>query len=186
MPAPFIDRIEKTREQIKNWSTERLDEVQARQKELIEQGEERLQAGRKVLAERKDALTERTDALRKQADEALDHSVGALRTAEATVLEAARDLLARGADTLGDRAPFLARGEKALEEALVALRAGHKATLPIEGYTEGTVKDLLPKIEALDLAGLRTVRAWEAAHKNRKTVLRAIDKHVEALTNDEA
>ncbi len=189
MPTAFIDRLEKTREQIKHWSNERLEDVQSRQKQLIEQGEERLQASRKALNEGKDALLEKKDALlvkkdalRQQADEALDHSVGALRTAEATVLEAARDLLSRSAGTLGERAPFLARGEAALSEALVALRAGHTATLPIAGYAELSVKALQPLVDSLDLAGLRTVLAFEEAHKARKTLIRAINKRMDTIS----
>lgn len=182
MPATFIDRIEKTREQIKNWSNERLEDVQARQKKLIEQGEEKLEAGKKKLEERRDALIEKKDALRSQADEVLDNGVGAVRTAEATVLEAARDLLSRTSEVLGERAPFLARGEKALDDALVALRAGHHATLPIEGFDELTVKAASAQLDSLDLAGLRTLLAFEEAHKARKTLIRALNKRIELIS----
>ena len=182
MPATFIDRIEKTREQIKNWSTERLEDVQARQKKLIEHGEERIEASRKKLGERKDALLERRDTLKQQADEALDSGIGAVRTAEATVLEAARDLLARTSEVLGERAPFLARGERALDEALVALRAGHHATLPIDGFDDMTVKAAVRLLDDLELAGLRTLLAFEEAHKGRKTLIRAINKRIDAIS----
>jgi|SaaInl4_150m_RNA_FD_contig_81_380212_length_747_multi_4_in_0_out_0_1 hypothetical protein len=178
MAATFLDRIEKTREQIKTWSTERLEDVQARQKALIEQGEERLEASKKVLVDRKDQLIEKKDALRQQADEALDNGVGAIRTAEATVLEAARDLLARSSDALGERAPFLARGEQALDDALVALRAGHHATLPIADFNELSIKKIEKQLDAVDAAGLRTLLAFEEANKARKTLIKSLNKRI--------
>lgn len=179
MQPNFLERIEKTREQIKNWSNERLEDVQARQQKLIEQGEQRIEQGKKVLGERKDALIEKKDAIRQQADDALDNGKGAILSAEATVLEAARDLLSRGSDALGDRAPFLARGEKALEDALVALRAGHSATLPIDGFADLSIKKIVPQLEGIDLAGLRTLLAFEEANKARKTLVRELNQRIE-------
>lgn len=179
MQPNFLERIEKTREQIKNWSTERLEDVQARQQKLIEQGEQRLDQGRKALETRKDALLEKKEALKQQADDALDNGKGAILSAEATVLEAARDLLARGSDALGDRAPFLARGEEALNDALVALRAGHTATLPIEGYADLSIKKITPLLDSVDLAGLRTLLAFEEANKARKTLVRELNQRIE-------
>ena len=184
MPQSIIERLEKTREQIRTWSTERIDELQEAQRtlqerrdSLVRQGKENLQEGQKAMAERRETLV-------RQGTEALDNSKGALRTAEATVLEAARDLLSRSAEALGDRAPFLKRGEEALGEALVALRAGHHATLPVEGYDDLSIKKLQPLVAELDLAGLRTLRTYEANHKNRTTLLKQLDHRIEAYSGN--
>jgi hypothetical protein len=159
MQANIKERLDKTREQIRNWGETRLDEIQNAQQQL---------------AERKDALVNKgTDAL--------EAGKGAVRNAEATVLEATRDLLSRAADGLGERAPFLNRAEEALTDALVALRAGHRATLPIDGYDDLSIKKLLPLLEGLNLTDLRTVLAYEECHKDRKTLKRELDSRIEAL-----
>ncbi len=153
------ERLEKAREQIKTWGSERLEEIQSAQSQLLE---------------RKDSLLEK-------GSDALDVSRGAIRGAEATVLEATRDLLARAGGTLGERAPFIKRGEDALTEALVALRAGHRATLPIDGYDDLSIKKILPLLDGLGEMDLRTLMAYEEAHKNRKTLKRELDRRLEEL-----
>lgn len=183
MQQTFIERVEKTREQIKNWSTQRLDELQERQEalltkrdELVKQGEERIQEGQK-------ALQEKREAIKARGTDVLDSAQGAVAVAEATVLEAARDLLARASDSLGDRATFLARGQEALDEALVALRAGHRATLPVEGFETLSVKKATAQLAGLDIADLKTLRAYEVANKNRVTLLRELDRRLDELVD---
>lgn len=95
MQQAIIDRIGNTRKQITDWRSDHLEDLQQRQKNLLKHGESALHNGR-----------------------------GALRNIEANTLEIARDLLAWAGDNLGSRASFLERGKDALDEALVALRAG--------------------------------------------------------------
>lgn len=154
------ERLDKARDQIKSWGTERLEEIQNAQQQLLE----------------------RRDALLEKGSDALDASKGAVRGAEATVLEAARDLLARAGGTLGERAPFIKRGEDALTEALVALRAGHSATLPIDGYDDLSIKKILPLLEGLSAMDLRTLLAYEEGHKDRKTLKRELVSRLDEMT----
>ncbi len=149
---PIIDRLEKTREQILNWGNDRLGSLK--------------DAGRGLETRRKDAV---------------DASVGAVRNAEATVLETARDLLGKAGGALGDRAPFLKKGEEALNEALVSLRAGHHATLPIDGYDDLSVKKISKQLDGLGLTDLRTLKAYETAHKARKTMLAEYERRLADL-----
>ncbi len=119
------------------------------------------------LKHRRDDLMHRVEAGR-----------GRVAHAEATVLEAAADGLAKARQTLGDRAAFVERSEKALRDALVELRAGHAATLPIPNYDALNVKHAAAAFEALNLAGLRTVRAYELKNKKRVTLLRDLDERI--------
>ena len=142
---------------------------------------ERFEKTRAELRARTEDLRARTEDLRHRAGARVDHGRGRLVQAEAQVLETAADALGRARETLGERADFVRRGEEALREALVALRAGHEATLPVAGYAELNVKQVQAALGALDSAGLRTVRAFEVQHKARVTILRDIDRRLESL-----
>ena len=131
-------------------------------------------------------LNETGESLRHRRDEVKQHVENGrsrLIQAEATVLEAAADGLAKARQALGARAAFVDQGEKALREALVQLRAGHAATLPIPKYNDLNVKHATAAFLGLNLSELRTVRAFEVKNKNRVTLLRDLDvriKHAEA------
>ncbi|MCP4873725.1 MAG: hypothetical protein GY898_33985 [Proteobacteria bacterium] len=153
----FIERLEKTREQIVTWSNERIDELKAQSE---------------TFAERREDLVARGNTK-------FDQAAGAVRTAEATVLETTRDLLNKANETFDGKAAFLARGAEALDSALIDLRAGHSATLPIDGFDELSIKKILPLMADFDLAQLKTVRAYEAANKARKTLLKELDARIE-------
>jgi len=155
MQQAIIDRIGNTRKQITDWRSDHLQDLQERQKTLLKQGESALHNGR-----------------------------GALRNIEANTLESARDLLAWAGDNLGSRASFLQRGKEALDEALVALRAGHSATLPIEGFELLSIKKLLPLLGSLNGPELRTLRAYETTHKARKTLLAELDSRIAATSEE--
>jgi len=149
MQEAIIERLENTRKQIKDWRSDQFDQLQERQKTLLKQGETALHSSR-----------------------------GAIRSLEANTLESARDLLAWAGDTLGPRASFLTRGREALDEALVALRSGHSATLPIENFDKLSIKKLLPLLKDLETPELRTLREYESRHKARKTLLADLDERI--------
>jgi len=156
MQQAIIDRIENTRQQITDWRSEHLQDLQERQKTLLKHGEDALHNGR-----------------------------GALRGLEANTLESARDLLAWAGDNLGERASFLKRGKDALDEALVALRAGHSATLAVEYFDQLSIKKVLPLLAGLGSAELRTLRAYETRNKARKTLLKELDALVAAASDEQ-
>ena len=158
----LIDRLEKTREQIVNWGNERLDNLGKVREDVDGKREEWINKG----------------------TEGIDKASGAIRRAEATVLETTRDLLNKADDTFEGKANILRRGAEALDEALVALRAGHSATLPIDGYDDLSIKKITPLLEGFDLAQLRTVKAYEEVNKARKTLLKELDARIEALEPD--
>ncbi len=58
------------------------------------------------------------------------------------------------------------------------LRAGHRATLPLESFDTLTVKAVAAQLNGLDYDDLRTLRAYEAANKKRKTLLADLDKRI--------
>lgn len=156
MAQPLKERIEKTRDTLESWGNERLDRIR----------------------KHRDAIEQRGTDLRHRAEARLDEGKGRVLQAEAQVLEAAADALSKAGEKLGPRAAFVARGEHALREALVALRAGHSATLPVAGFEGMGVAAAKAAIESLDASALRTLHAYEAKHKNRVTLLREIDRRL--------
>ena len=156
MQTPIRERLEKTRAQLKTLRQDAIDELQTRQKDL----------------------TQKADDVLRQGSEVLDNGMGTVFGAEAVVLETARALITRARENFGERADFLKRGEDALTEALVALRAGHRATLPLESFDKLTVKAVAAQLDGLDYHDLRTLRAYEAANKKRKTLLTDLDKRI--------
>lgn len=157
MQNTFIERLEKTREQIVTWSNERIDELKTQSEGFASKREELLAKG----------------------NTKFDQAAGAVRNAEATVLETTRDLLNKANETFEGKATFLARGAEALDSALIDLRAGHSATLPIEGFDELSIKKILPLLADFDAAQLKTVRAYESANKARKTLIKELDARLE-------
>lgn len=133
------------------------------------------------LARTRETLRQRGEELRHRAELRVEGGRGRLALAEAAVLEGAANALARARESLGERAAFTERGENALREALVELRAGHTATLPIHNYDTLGVKQALPLFAGLGLAELRTLRAFESRHKDRVTVLRDLDRRIAQL-----
>ncbi len=196
MQPNWMDRIEQTKTRVSEWGKPRLEDLQERQKTLNndltakkQEISDELQSRTKSLSEglesQKQALKDRRTQLRSKGEEALENGRSALAQAEATVLETARDLLHRAQGPLGDRAAFLKRGEEALSEALVALRAGHHATLPIKDFDSLNVKTATAKLEGLDLGALRTVQTYEESNKARKTLLRAVALRIELAASVE-
>ena len=173
MQNVIVERVEKAREQIKTLRERSLNEIQSRAENLTH-----------------------------KADDAKASSQEALLAAQATVLETTRDVLVWAGKQLGPLAEetdkdaklraqaaamtetalrYLSRGEKALDEAIVALRAGDEATLPLADYDDLSVKKVLAALDAgtFDRGALMVLRAYEAEHKNRVTLLRELDARIE-------
>ncbi len=58
--------------------------------------------------------------------------------------------------------------------------------MPLPNYGGMTVDEITAQFEGLDAERLQAVRAYEETHHNRVTVLRALDKRLEALNQPEA
>ena len=177
MQQVIADQVQKTRDQMKNLADE----------------------ARKGLDARRNAIEGRADEARKTAQRFI-------RDAQLTVVETTRDVVARAADVvepsedttgllakataLGKPAhDALARGEEALNERLVSLRASSEDTLPIADFDELSVKKVIAALDGgdFDALALRTLRAYEAANKDRVTLLRELDARLDELgTADEA
>ncbi len=149
-PAQIFER---TRDQLRAWST----------------------AQRDALLDRKEALLDRKDELLRQKDEAARTGRETLLGLEATALEGARDLLARAEDLVGPNARFLARGRAALDDAIVTVRSAYEGGLAIADYDELAISKIVPQLDDLGAPQIKTIRTYEAANKNRKTLLRELD-----------
>ena len=178
MQNVIVDRVEKAREQMKTLRERSLAELQQRREDLTH-----------------------------KADETRQNSHEALLQAQTTVLETTRHVLAwagKQISPLASDAPadsplkapataltnsalgYIDRSGKALDEAISALRAGDKSTLPVEDYDSMSVKKVVAALEAqtLEAGALLVLRAYEADNKNRVTLLRELDARLEALSGD--
>ena len=157
MQQVIVDRVEKTREQLKTFKDRSLDELQ----------------------QRRSALLERATDVRKNGEDAVrtarKNGEDAVHTAQVSVLETARDVLSWATERV-EWTP-LSRGEKALGDRLVELRSANAATLPIDGYDELSVKKVVAALDAgsFNAEALQVIRAYEVANKNRVTLLREMD-----------
>ena len=70
-----------------------------------------------------------------------------------------------------------------VETEVIDVRAGNGSKLPepFEGYDEMAAKEIVDQLGGMDEAALKTTRAYEAAHKNRVTILREIDERLTAM-----
>jgi len=148
----IIERLEKSRDQITGHIEDRIEALHRRQRAILTQGEKAVTQGK-----------------------------GRIRVIEVSALTQALDLLAKTNDKIEDRSSLLKRGEETLEELLVSARAAQPSTLPIEDFDGLSIRKLRPFIVELGAIDLRSVRAYEAANKNRVTLLREIDAQLEAF-----
>ncbi len=183
------ERVAETRKALTDKGNEILDTLQTRKDELKDQADQLKTRGEELLenrvqtpvAEASEAVQTRADELKQQAEDAIDTGRGRFVVMEARALEQARELLGRAGAILGERAPLVAKAELALTDALVQIRAQHEMGLPVEDFGELSIKKVTPFLADLDAEDLRVLRAYEAEHKNRVTLLRAIDKKLDEL-----
>ena len=183
--AAFIDR---TRRQLKDWTAARLDDLQERtstitekREQLLKQGEELLKQGEDRIQAGKEAVQDRRAELLTKRDEAAKAGMERLLNLETTALEGARELLAKAEELIGPNATFLSRGRAALDDAIVSVRSGYEGGLAIEGYDDLSIRKILPLLEGLEFAEVKTLRGYEAANKKRKTMLRELDARIAAF-----
>lgn len=146
--------------------------------------EKRADEIRSAVDEKVTNLRQRREEMKKQGEEAVTAARDRIRTLEAETLEGALDLLGKARNTLGDRATVLSKGEEALSELLVSVRAGQAATLPIENFDELSIKKITPFLDGLALIDLKALRAYEADHKNRVTLLKDLDERIGAAEGE--
>ena len=142
--------------------------------------EKRADEIRTVVDEKVTTLRQRGEDMQHKGEEAVTAARGRIRHLEAETLEGALELLGKARTKLGDRATVLEKGEEALSELLISLRATDAATLPIANFDDLSIKKVLPALDGLALVDLRSLRAYELAHKNRVTLLKDLTERIEA------
>jgi hypothetical protein len=182
-PAQIFER---TRDQLKTWSTARLDDIQTRattltdrRDDLRKQGKDLLKQGEQTLNAGRDALLDRKAELLRQKEEATRMGRDTLLSFEATALEGARDLLVRAGELAGPKATFLTRGRAALDDAIVSVRATYEGGLPVNDFDLLSIAKITPQLDGLSVSELKTLAVYEAANKNRKTLLRELNARID-------
>ena len=115
----------------------------------------------------RDART-RIHRARHDAHNAREHGRIQLWSLQADTLERAHDVLARAPERLE---PVVKPLQKALDERLEQLTSP-----PIDAYDDLNAHDAREGLRGLDLLALERIERHEKAHKNRKTVLEAVER----------
>lgn len=189
MQTQITDRIEsgrkaitELRDQAREDLTSRKATLEERARKLADEGAEKVQTLRKqaeeLVHDKVEAVKEAQAKVVTTAEERLDEGKGRFAMLEVAALEQARAVLSRARETTGAKLPFLGKGEAALGDALVAIRASHPTTLPVGGFAGLSVSKVLPLLAGLADEDLKVLRAYETANKGRVTLLRAIDKQL--------
>ena len=138
----------------------------------------RFEFSQKLLADLADTVTQRVSDARRQATQRADLRLGSLREGALTSALSAGSAALGGIATSARALPFSENVCDALDTKANALAERERAlTQPaIEGYDELNVREVGEALSALNAWGLQKVRRYEEAHKNRKTVLGAIER----------
>lgn len=123
---------------------------------------------------------------RRLADDLVDYAIYAPLGAVATLAEELPELVRRGRDRFGGQvrlaqmfgriaadsarrqAQGFARGRPAPPPGAKGSSTAHP---PFEGYDDFAATEVIARLEGLNAEALRSVRAYEQAHRNRRTVL---------------
>jgi hypothetical protein len=142
--------------------------------------EKRADEIRNVVDEKVTNLRQRREDIQHKGEEAVSAARGRIRNLEAETLEGALELLGKARNTLGDRATVLSKGEDALSELLISVRAGQAETLPIANFDDLSIKKVRPFLDGLAMIDLRALHAYESSNKNRVTLLKELDERISA------
>jgi hypothetical protein len=132
------------------------------------------------LIDLQETVTDQANKLRKQATQRVETVVGTARDGGLSIAYAAGATALDGAATVGRLLPFgesltdeLERRGTALTDAGIALDQPS-----VENYDALNVKKASEALDALNAWELTKLHRYETAHKNRKTVLAAIDRRL--------
>ncbi len=126
---------------------------------------------------------------RRFADDLVDYAIYAPLGAVATLAEELPELVRRGRDRFGGQvrlaqmfgriaadsarrqAQGFARGRPGTSASRPSAKASSTVHPPFEDYDDLAATEVIARLEGLDTEALRAVRAYEQAHRNRRTVL---------------
>jgi hypothetical protein len=121
-----------------------------------------VQRGRMTRDDAEDLVASLVDSGRRQTEEMLRDLEG--------LIGRSLDVAGGASRRAGDR--FLREGDR-------ARRVAGLATFPISRYDDLTAAQIVERIADLPPADLRMVREYERRHGNRKTVLAAVERHLD-------
>ena len=153
MNLPIIDKIQEQARKAETRTREQIKELQQRSRDLVERGGENIK--------------EQAEPLRRTVSQA-----------EVQALDTVGEWLDRLHQATGERAEWLDKGRSFLGQVAKDIQQGNLTVddLPIDDYDALGVKKITTLLQALAPEQRETIRAYEAAHKNRVSVPRAIDR----------
>lgn len=149
-------------------------------KTKIDQSKERLARWREDLVEKGEEVRTRSEDLRAQLERDSSRAVGRLRDASLTqFFDAGASTLTTAAELL-EKVPFAHKEADQLRERAEAVREAREAVQrpPIDDYDELNVDQVRQALDGLSAYELEKVRRYEAANKDRVTVLREVERRL--------
>ena len=147
----------------------------------LKNSRQRLESLQEDLMEGKDNMREQSARLRHRFEERSSDVAGRMRDASlTTIYEFGATTFTRAAE-LGDKAPMVKEGAVRLRQTAEALEEAREAVSrpAIADYDNLNVKEVAQALDGLSNYELEKVRRYEAANKDRVTVLRDIEQRIE-------
>lgn len=158
-----------------------LDRAEEAQERTMEQAETRLRANVERLMEARERIQARLREERDDAEEAGDLAENRLREGAEIGVKVLKVLETRVETMLTELVNMGRRELNEIEDRIDAIvqrldRELDEEIHPIPSYDAKNAEEITRSLDGLDEMQLRTVRAYEVNHKNRVTILRAIDE----------
>lgn len=177
-----IEALQRGAEELTFNMLDRAEEVQER---TVEQAEARLRANVERLLDARERIQERLREERGDVEEAGDLAENRLREGAEIGIKVLKVLETRVETMLTELVSMGRRELNEIEDRIDALvqrldRELEEEIHPIPNYDEKNAEEVTSALDGLDEMQLRTLRAYEVQHKNRVTILRAIDEKLAA------
>jgi len=177
----FSDNLKAKRDQLKEQSQNLVQQA-------MENGRSAIEVARSTVEDEVKDVLGRVRQLESQSQtvvrEQLNQRFARILAIEQQIWQRAEGLVDRVKPEISSRFPALSpvvdRVGDAIRTVDARLHQGRAGGAPIADYDALNVKQVITKLAALNADQLRAVRAYEVAHKNRVTVLRAVDEHLAA------
>ncbi len=158
-----------------------LDRGEGTQQKMMDEAELRLRESATRLREARARIQARLREEQGELEEGGERAEGRLREGAEIAIKVARVMESRVETMLTELLDLGRRELNEIEERVESLvdrldRELEEEIHPIPSYDDRTAEEIIAAFDGLDAMQLRTVRAYEVNHKNRVTVLRAVDE----------
>jgi signal transduction histidine kinase len=178
-----LDRTEEMQDRAMQQAQTRMRESVEQLREVRERTTEAVRENNEWLRDARHRLEDRLREGRGEMEEAGDRTESRVRDGAEIALKVARVIETRVETMLSELIDASRREVNEIDDRVDAMLNRLDVELeeqihPIPNYDDKNVEEVMGALDGLDEMQLRTVRAYEVSHKNRITVLRAVDERL--------